>query len=428
MSAVATGAAGRQDDDPVLRSATFLNEIGGRHPGALSLAAGRPHARFLENLDPVELLAEHTRASEAALGAATTRRDLCQYGETAGLIREPVARLLAVDCAMNADPDDIVVVNGAQEGMLLALRATCSEPRDVLLVAAPCYIGMLGAAHVLGVPVVGVEERADGLHPDDVAATARRVRATGRRPRALYVVPTFSNPSGRTIPTPARRALLEVAAHEDILVIEDDPYRFVSADAPPTLASLPGGDRVIHVGTFAKTCFPGARVGYVVTQVPGLSERISLLRGMTTVNTAPLAQGVIAAMLERSGGSLVAANRDAAGFYRRSMRILLDSLAGSFAHRPDVGWVPPDGGFFAVVDLPIGADEELLGVSARDHGVLWTPMRWFHPGGHGGRHQIRLSCSALDHDLIPEAVARLARLVDDRTPATHRSRPQTPRR
>lgn len=417
-------------DDPVMGSATFLNEIAGRHPDALSLAAGRPHARFLSGLRPAELLEEYTRHLEARPGADPdgVTRDLTQYGRTAGLIHDLVAHSLALDSGITVDPGVIVVVDGAQEGMLVTLRALCSEPGDVLLVGAPCYIGMLGTARLLGVEVVGVPERADGLAADDVAAAAQRVRRAGGRPRALYLVPTFSNPSGTTLSLPARHALLEVAQRERLIVLEDDPYSFLAAPGThlPALKALPGGDRVVYIGTFSKTCFPGTRVGYVVADQPvrtaqgkrvRLADQLALIRSMTTVNTAPMAQGVVAAMLLRAGGSLVRANREAARFYRDNMTLLLRSLDAAFPgpDRHGVCWNRPSGGFFAVLTVPIPADEDLLARSAARYGVLWTPMSWFHPDGTGGRRQIRLSCSALDPDDIPEAVVRLAALVQERT-------------
>src|SRR6266566_3951430 len=113
--------------------------------------------------------------------------------------------------------------SGCQEAMIIALRGLCADSGDVVLAAEPCYLGFTGAARVLGVTVVPVPETAQGLRPETVARVAREVRAGGRRPRALYVVSKFANPSGVSLTTAVRHGLIEVAADEDLLILEDDP-------------------------------------------------------------------------------------------------------------------------------------------------------------------------------------------------------------
>jgi (S)-3,5-dihydroxyphenylglycine transaminase len=116
-------------------------------------------------------------------------------------------------------------------------------------------------------------------------------------------------------------------------------------------------------------------------------------------------------VLVSCGYSLRAANQEKIAFYRRNLRALLAALARHFRD-PAITWNSPSGGFFAVMSVPIRADEKLLELSARDYGVLWTPMSFFYLNG-GGRHAIRLSCSALVPDQIDEGVRRLAALIAD---------------
>jgi (S)-3,5-dihydroxyphenylglycine transaminase len=313
--------------------------------------------------------------------------------------------------------------------MVIAIRGLCSRPTDVLLASSPCYVGITGAARILDVDVVPVPEDGRGLDPAAVAAVAREVRATGRRPRALYVAPNFSNPSGISLPVATRRRLVEMAAEEDLLLLEDDPYGlFGLDDSPrPTLKSLDRDQVVIYLGSFAKSCFPGARVGFLVadqTVVDAegrrtlLAEELSAVKSMLTVNTSPIAQAVVGGMLVESGCSLRAANKEKIEFYRANLAALLDALGRAFGDPPRAGvrWNVPSGGFFVVVEVPVRADEALLEISAQEYGVLWTPMSFFYPGG-GGHHAIRLACSALAPDQIVEGVARFARLIGDRSPS-----------
>ncbi|RKE22666.1 PLP-dependent aminotransferase family protein [Streptomyces sp. TLI_171] len=417
--------------DPLLDAMTFLNEVTGRYPEAISFAPGRPYEEFFDPADIPVFLAEylgHLR-EERGLTEHQVRQEVFQYGRTKGLIAPLIARALAADEAIEVDPEALVVTVGAQEGMLLVLRALCAGPDDVLLVSSPCYVGVTGAARLLDLTVRPVPEAGPdgGLDPAALAQAVRELRAAGQRPRACYVVPDFANPSGASMDEPARRRLLQVAEETGVLLIEDNPYGFFgrSGAARPTLKAL-DGDRgnVVYLGSFAKTCFPGARVGYLVAdqRVVGpdgarslLADELAKLKSMTTVNTSALSQAVIGGMLLRGGLRLREANEPARQFYARNMDTLLAALDLAFQHLPGVSWNRPEGGFFAVVTVPFRADARALDECARKHGVLWTPMDGFHPDG-GGTHQLRLSCSYLTPEQIVEGVRRLARFVAERLP------------
>ncbi|WP_224281547.1 aminotransferase class I/II-fold pyridoxal phosphate-dependent enzyme, partial [Streptomyces sp. LS1784] len=250
----------------------------------------------------------------------------------------------------------------------------------------------------------------------------RAVRAEGRRPRALYVVPDFANPSGASMPVAARTGLLEVAAEEGVLVIEDNPYGFFSRTPGlrPTLKALDGCRQVVYLGSFAKTCFPGARLGYVVAdqEVTGpegrrslLADELAKLKSMTTVNTPALSQAVIGGMLLTHDCRLRAANARATAHYAAGTDTLLRELERHFPasvrRRLGVSWNRPDGGFFTVLAVPFVADEAAVERCARDHGVLWTPMAPFYPAG-GGEQRLRLSVSSLTQEQVIDGVAKLA--------------------
>ncbi|MFF2815616.1 PLP-dependent aminotransferase family protein [Kitasatospora cineracea] len=418
--------------DPLLDAMTFLNEVTSRYPEAVSFAPGRPHEEFFDPADIPKHLDTYLRhlREERGLTESQVRQEVFQYGRTKGLIAPLIARALAADEGIDADPEALVVTVGAQEGMLLVLRALCAGPDDVLLVSAPCYVGVTGAARLLDLTVHPVPEagRDGGLDPEALAAAVRDLRAAGKRPRACYVVPDFANPSGASLDEPARRRLLAVAEETGVLLIEDNPYGFFgrTADPRPTLKAL-DGDRgnVVYLGSFAKTCFPGARVGYVVADqrvaAPDgraglLADELAKLKSMTTVNTSALSQAVIGGMLLDGGLRLRDANEPARRFYARNMDTLLAELETAFRDVPGVSWNHPDGGFFAVVTVPFRADARALDACARKHGVLWTPMDGFHPGG-GGEYQLRLSCSYLTPDRIADGVRRLAAFVKEQLPA-----------
>ncbi|MFF2191450.1 PLP-dependent aminotransferase family protein [Streptomyces sp. NPDC058157] len=415
--------------DPVLGSMTLLNEITGRYPDAVSFAAGRPYENFY---DPAQLhacLERFTRHLEDELGRtpAQVRTALFQYGHTKGLLTQLLVRNLAVDEGITAEPDSIVVTTGCQEAMILLLRALRTDDRDVILAPAPTYVGFLGAARLMDMPVLPVREGSGGIDVDDLVTQVRGARAAGLRPRACYVVPDFANPSGLSMSLADRERLLEVAAAEDVLLIEDNPYSLFNAGAErlPTLKSLDRRRGVVYVGSFAKTVFPGARVGYVVADQPVagvtsgdgplLADQLAKLKSMLTLNTSTISQAVIGGKLLENACSMASATRREAEVYARNLQAVLDGLR---RHFPDpaagVSWNVPGGGMFAVVTLPFETDDAVLEYSAARFGVLWTPMRHFYAGS-GGTHQIRLSFSVLTPEQIDLGLGRLAALVRDRT-------------
>jgi len=411
--------------DPVAASMNFLNEVASRFPAAISLAAGRPFDEFYAVTDVERYLAcyvDYLRVQ--GMSEAEVRQAILQYGRTNGQLGMMIARMLEVDEDISVPEESIMVTSGCQEAMIIALRGLCAEPEDVVLAAEPCYVGFTGAARVLGVSVIPVPESAQGLSPETVARVAREVRASGRRPRALYVVSNFANPSGVSLSAGARRGLIEVAADQDLLILEDDPYGLFGSDDEhaPTLKSLDTDHRVLYLGSFAKSVFPGARVGFLVADQAVVSatghrtllaEELSTVKSMISVNTSPIAQAVIGGVLVSCGYSLRTANQEKISFYQRNMAALLAALARNFRD-PAITWNSPSGGFFAVLNVPVRADEKLLELSARDYGVLWTPMSFFYQDG-GGSHAIRLSCSALPAGQIDEGVRRVAALIAARS-------------
>lgn len=407
--------------DPLLSAMTFLNEVTLRFPDAISFAPGRPYEGLFDPDQVGADLAAYTDHLRDTVGLKPdkVREALFQYGRTAGQIHELVARTVANDEDLHVDPAAVVVTVGAQEGMLLVVRALAADPRDVLLVSSPCYVGITGAARLLDVAVEPVPEGPSGPAPEAVAAAAARVRASGRRPRAFYVVPDFANPSGASMAVPDRRRLLEVAAEQDLLLIEDNPYGFFGRDdtARPTLKSLDRDGRVVYLGSFAKTAFPGARVGYVLADQPVrwpdgtrtlLADELVKIKSMTTVNTPSIAQAAIGGLLVRNGCRLRPSNAATIAFYRHNLERLLAGLEAEFGS--GLRWNAPGGGFFVVVQVPFPADGPALETSAREYGVLWTPMAPFYLDG-GGTHELRLSCSYVEPAAIDEGVRRLAAFV-----------------
>ncbi|MFC3653232.1 PLP-dependent aminotransferase family protein [Dyella humi] len=401
----------------------FLNEIMQRYPHAISFAPGAPYPVFLESIDVqhyMDVFAESLKSSRH-LSPAQIQRCLHQYGPAKGLINDIVARLLHRDEQLIVDAASIVITVGCQEAMLLLLRALRSDPNDQLAVVTPCYVGLIGAARLVEFDVVPIDECDSGIDLKQLRHACCEARAAGKRLKAVYVAPDHSNPSGTQMSDITRAALLDLAAELDFLIIEDNTYRFTSADEsyPPLIKSLDRQHRVILLGTFAKTCTPGARVGYVVADQPIRSEdgrkrlfadELAALKTMVTVNTSPICQALIGGMLIAHEYSIRQLAQDKTRKYRKNLDCLLTALDEHLGDLPHVAWNRPNGGFFVRLRLPVPVDESLMALSAEQFGVLWTPMSHFHIDGRVS-HELRLSCSYLSEQQIEEGMGRLSRFL-----------------
>ncbi|MEU5958585.1 PLP-dependent aminotransferase family protein [Streptomyces sp. NPDC047525] len=422
--------------DPVMDTMNFLNEVTLNYPEAISFAPGRPYEGFFDTEQIFAYLRRYLdHLTAQGRSPAEVRSSVFQYGPSSGLIRELIADSLRVDEGIDVPAESIVVTVGCQEAMFLVLRALMSGPDDVLLVSSPCYVGITGAARLVDAEVVAIEERETGLSCADLEAAILAERMRGRRPRAVYVVPDHSNPSGVTMPLKSRHELLELAERLDVLILEDSPYRLVSPGAQvPTLKSLDRGRRVIHLGSYAKSLFPGARVGYVLADqsvlradgaVELLADELAKIKSMLTVNTSALSQAVVAGALLASRGRVSELNVEAAAHYGDTMRSVLRGLEREFPaerrERLGVSWNMPSGGFFLTLQVAFRADNDALVRSAEDFGVIWTPMSYFHPQG-GGDHAIRLSTSYVTHAEVEEGLGRLADFIESEAVAAHHRR------
>jgi (S)-3,5-dihydroxyphenylglycine transaminase len=401
----------------------FLNEVASRYPEAISFASGRPYEGFFDTAliqEYLETFACYLR-DEKGCNDAQVNQIIFQYGRTKGIIHDLVARQLARDEEMLVDPEAIVVTVGCQEAMFITLRALRSDERDILLAVSPAYIGITGGARLVDMPVWPVRSGPSGIDLDDLAAQVRLARKAGLRPRACYVMPDFANPSGVSLTVQLRRDLLALAASEQILLLEDNPYGLFH-DGPhlPTLKALDTSRQVVYLGSFAKTGFPGARVGYAVADqrvaagdgsVSLLADELAKLKSMVTVNTSAVAQAIVGGKLLRHDLSMAAANQRETTVYLENLKHLLAGLGQRFPDG-DVSWNCPSGGFFVVVTLPFAAGDKLLERSAREYRVLWTPMSHFYARGEGLR-QVRLAYSQLTPELIETGLDRFAAFVAD---------------
>lgn len=399
---------------------TFLNEVAGQFPDAISFAAGRPHEDFM-SVDDIARDLDAYRGWLARHDVSTTeaRARILQYGPAVGIINDLIADHLAKDENIEVEPTDVLVTNGASEALWLTLATVMKPATDELIVVTPNYPGVWGAARSLKLRTQPAH--VNGRGGLGVVEAAQRTIDAGMRPRALYVSSDSGNPTGVSLTDAHRAEVLDAAHRLDMLVIEDNPYSLVAGPVKrlPSLKSLDTDGRVVRLGSFSKSIFPGLRVGYAVAdsrvqrhdgRFESLAVTLSRLKAVVTVNTSPVAQALVAGRLIANDLSLRQANRPVRQAYRRNRRAMVAALERHVGSQEGVSWRVPDSGFFMQVDTDFPLGDHDVATSAGQFGVLWTPLTHFY-GEHPAPSGMRLAYSYTDPDEIDRGIERLARFL-----------------
>ena len=355
----------------------------------ISFARGVPAPEVL----PVAELADCARAAIEADGAGAL-----SYGAGGGY---PPLRRWVAD-RHGVDESRVLLMNGSLQGFVfLATHFLAGGSRRVL-VEAPTYDRPLKILAGLGAEVVPVPQDDQGL---DVDALESALDA-GDAPAFLYTIPTFQNPSGRTLPEERRRRLVELARERELLVLEDDPYGLVrfEGDAPPTLFELDGGERVAYSSSFSKTVAPGARVGYLILPAR-LAGAIEAMAVSTYISPGFLSQATVWEFIRR--GSFEPNLERVCELLRLRRDAMLTALEREFP--ADARWSRPEGGYFLWLDLAADAGELLERAAGAD--VTFVKGADFYVPGGGGARSARLAYSFVSPEEIAEGIARLASLV-----------------
>src|SRR5690242_7823611 len=360
--------------------------------GLISFARGVPAPECL----PVAELADCARAAIESDGPA-----VLSYGPGGGYgpLREWIAARHGVE------PSRVVVTSGSLQGFAF-LAEQLVQPGARVLVEAPTYDRPLKILARLGAEVVGVPMDEDGLIPDELPEGDFAFLST---------IPTFQNPSGRTLSVERRRRLAELARERQLLVLEDDPYGLVRYDGEPlpSVFELAEGEQIVYCSSYSKTVAPGVRVGWYVLPAQ-LASEIEALAVSTYISPPFLSQATVHEFLRREsfGPNLERVN----GLLRARRDAMLDALARELPE--DATWTKPAGGYFVWLELPSGPSSSELLTEAEEAGVTFVKGSDFFPAGRGGERALRLAFSFVSPEEISDGVARLGALVRAAAPAT----------
>ncbi len=377
-----------------------------RYPAREAVASDHPHAVDFAALYPDESLFPVTTFRRLMAEVLAQRgRELLQYSAPEGDpdLRAYIAGELS-RAGVQVAPDDILIVNGAQQGLDLLLR-TFVDPGDPVVVESPTYWSVLPALGFYRAEVIEVPMTPHGMDTDALAA----VLAT-RRPKLIYTMPNFQNPTGITMNLETRRRLTDLARRHAVPVIEDDYEKDLRlrGDGLPSLKAIAPDALIMHLGTFSKGLFPGVRLGWIAAP-PAVRERLVLAKRYADLHTSALAQAVIAAFCR--GGHYARHIAKLHRVYRDRRAALLAALERHFP--AEASWTRPDGGYALWVTLPHEIHVRDLLAEARAEGVVFTPGHYFFNSDRGD-NCLRLSIARADCDAIERGGQILGRIIKRR--------------
>jgi 2-aminoadipate transaminase len=368
--------------------------LAGSPPGVLSMTGGFPNPGTFPT-DELDAIAVRLVRDDSAVAL--------QYTPSEGLasVREYLRDRQEQLQGRRPEPSELIVTSGGMECIALMCQALI-DPGDPVVVEAPSYLGALMAFKGAEADLVAIAMDDDGLCVD---ALAERL-AAGLRPKLVYTIPEYQNPTGRTLPLERRRALVKACRRHGVLIFEDVAYRELPFDGTslPSLWSL-APDVVLQAGTFSKSFFPGVRLGWAI----GPSALVAELAAAKQI-TDQCAGGLGQRLVEEygRGGGFERHLPAARELYASHWTALSAALR---RHMPEgVTWTEPAGGFLTWVTLPEGLDTLAMRDAALSAGVAYVPGPPFHVGD-AGRNTMRLSFSHLSAAQLETAVERLAGVI-----------------
>lgn len=370
-------------------------------PDVISFAGGLPAPEAF----PVEEIAE---AAQRILRDDGPRA--LQYSATEGYrpLREWVAAEMRA-AGVPASVEHALITTGSQQALDLVGKVFV-DPGDELVVETPTYLAALQAFTPYGAQYLSAPSDAHGIRTDALEALF------ARRPKLLYTVPTFQNPSGVTLSEARRVRLVEMAAKHGIPIMEDEPYRELRFEGRhlPRLISLEArrmGDSsayrggVLYASTFSKVLSPGMRVGYVVAPADVIAKLVQAKQS-TDLNTATFNQMLVYELA--ASGAIERNTQKVARLYAQRRDAMLAALREHFPE--GASWTQPAGGMFLWVTLPEHIDASEVLEEAIAQQVAFVPGAPFHPNG-GGANTLRLNFSNAAPERIHEGIARLGRVL-----------------
>jgi len=374
-----------------------------KDPDIISLAGGLPSPEvFLKD--------EFRLASSRCLQEDV--ENIMQYSDISGEdhLIEAIIEFLRAD-QISASENNIVVTSSGQQGLDLAGRLFLN-PGDAIILDRPTFAGAIVAFQMQRPEFAGVNIQKDGSNVEGFRKKIEQLKSHARKPKFIYVIPDFQNPSGITMSLEKRKALLELSYQYNIPILEDSPYRDLrySGHNEPSIFSLDqkqNGSNVIGLYTFSKMFCPGMRVGFNLGPKDVIEKMTNIKEG-STLNTPKYNQDMCTLFLNDMGWK--AHLEKCRAYYREKLVVILQTLESCFPRETGVTWTKPEGGLFLWLTVPETMNTYDLFYEALKFKVAFVPGEVFY-GEHPERNHMRINFSYPSAQQLAEGVKRLSQCI-----------------
>jgi len=363
-------------------------------PGMVSMAGGIPAPESF----PVDIIRDLTSVVIDRYGSRAF-----QYDTTEGFppLREVIAQYLQTQKGIYTVAEEVLIGSGSQ-GILDAVGKVFISKGDKVAVEAPTYLGAIQAFNAYEPVFVSLKTDEDGVVPESLEKVL-----VSENIKLIYLVPTFQNPTGRTIPLERRKAVAEIIQRHDALLVEDDPYsslRYKGTDIDCIKSFAP--ENVIYMSTLSKVFAPGLRVGFCVA--PEWVRRwLVLVKQGTDLHTSTFNQALAAEYI--SGKHLERHLPKIIEIYRPKQQAMLHALGQYFPH--DFKWSKPEGGMFIWAEGPRGLNMDRVFERAIEKQVAFVPGRYFYASQGMGQEAMRLNFTMINETTIDRSIQTLSEVI-----------------
>lgn len=367
-----------------------------QQPDMISFGGGLPSADSFPMEDLKSILHEMTD---------NLTPGLLQYGETEGYmpLREEVVKMMATK-DIHVSVDDVLITSGSQQGLDLVAKSFIN-PGDKVVVESPTYLAALQTFRMYGAEFIEAPVDADGV----IAEELDKILASEPGVKLIYMIPSFQNPSGRSISTERRKAIMEVVQKYDVILIEDAPYEDLKyTDAVyPSMKSMDTTGQVLYFGSFSKVITPGFRLGYSVAAEPILSRMI-IGKQSCDLNCSVFTQAILAEYLKR--GLLPDHLKKINAEYKAKRDLMLATLEETMPE--GVTWTHPEGGLFLWLELPMHMSTNDMFLSAVEKKVAYVAGDSFYAAGEP-HNAMRINFSNATPENIVKGIKILAEVIKE---------------
>ena len=367
-----------------------------QQPDMISFGGGLPSADSFPMEDLKSILHEMTD---------NLTPNLLQYGETEGYmpLREEVVKLMATK-DVHVTVDDVLITSGSQQGLDLIAKAFI-DPGDKVIVESPTYMAALQTFRMYGAEFIEAPVDKDGV----IAEELDRILSEEPKVKLIYMIPSFQNPSGRSIPTERRKAIVDVIQKYDVVLIEDAPYEDLKYTdvVYPSMKSMDTTGQILYFGSFSKVITPGFRLGYSVAAAPIMS-RMVVGKQTCDLNSSVFTQAILAEYLKR--GLLPEHLKKINAEYKAKRDLMLATLEETMPE--GVTWTHPDGGLFLWLDVPAHMTTNDMFLSAVEKKVAYVAGDSFFAAGEP-HNAMRINFSNAVPDDIVRGIKILAEVIKE---------------